>query len=210
MMNPLIVVNLKTYQQGKEVLKLCRKIEKVSKDIVVGVQVGDVYEVAHKTSLKVYCQHVDAVEPGRNTGFVAVEGVKSDGAVGVFLNHSEHPLTWDVLKKTVLRCKEVGLKTLVFAGSLKDAKRIEKLGVDYVCIEPAELVGGEVSVSTARPELIAEIGKKLKGKFLVGAGIHNHEDIEVAMKFGASGVALSSAVTTAKNPEKVLRKLLEK
>ena len=60
MMNPLIVVNLKTYQQGKEVLKLCRKIEKVSKDIVVGVQVGDVYEVAHKTSLKVYCQHVDA------------------------------------------------------------------------------------------------------------------------------------------------------
>jgi triosephosphate isomerase len=209
MRKPLVVVNLKTYQQGKDVLKICKKIEKVDKGIVVGVQVGDIFEVVEGTKLKVYAQHVDAVLPGRNTGFVAVEGVKADGAKGVFLNHSEHPLKFRVLKKTVLRCKKIGLKTLVFAGSLKSAKKVEKLGVDYVCIEPAELVGGKVSVSSAKPELIESIGKNLKGKFLVGAGVHSAEDVKVAMKYGAAGVALSSAVTTAKNPSKVLRDLMK-
>jgi len=82
------------------------------------------------------------------------------------------------------------------------------LNVDYVCIEPAELVGGNVSVSSARPELIKEIGDKLKCKFLVGAGVHSKEDVEVAMKYGASGVALSSAVTTAVFPGRVLKRLI--
>jgi triosephosphate isomerase (TIM) len=208
MKRSLIVVNLKTYQQGKDVLKLCRKIERVDRKIIVGVQVGDIYEVRKETKLKIYSQHVDPVEPGRNTGFVAAEGIRKDGAVGVMLNHSEHPLELKVLKKSILRCKEVGLKTFVFAGDLRQAKRIEKLGVDYICWEPAELVGGKISVSSAKPEFIEKIGKGLKTPFLVGAGVHSAEDVRVAMKYGASGVALSSAVTTAKNPGKVLRELV--
>jgi triosephosphate isomerase (TIM) len=91
---------------------------------------------------------------------------------------------------------------------LEEAEKIEKLEVDFVVIEPAELVGGKISVSSAKPELIESIGKNLKGKFLVGAGVHNAEDVRVAMKYGAVGVALSSAITTAKNPKKVLRELL--
>ncbi len=210
MRKPVIVVNLKTYQHGARALALCRKIEKVSKDIIVGCSPLDVYRISKETSLKVYCQHVDPFEEGRNSGFVLPEGVKGNGGKGVFLNHSEHPLEWKVLKKSVLRCRKLKLKTLVFAGDLKMALKAEKLGVDYVCIEPAELVGGDVSVSTARPEFIREIGKKLKGKFLVGAGVHSHEDVEVAMKYGAVGVALSSAVTTARDPGRVLKGLIRK
>jgi triosephosphate isomerase len=210
MKKPLIVVNLKTYQQGREVLKLCKKIKKVSRDIIVGVSPLDVYRISKETGLKCYCQHVDPFEEGRNTGFVLPEGVKENGGVGVFLNHSEHPLTFDVLEKTVLRCKKIGLKTMVFAKGLIEARLIERLGVTYVIIEPPELVAGKISVSSARPELIREIGEKLKCKFLVGAGIHSKEDVEVAMKYGAAGVALSSAVTTSKNPEKVLRGLIFK
>lgn len=208
MKKPLIVVNLKTYQHGAKTLKLCRKIESVDKNIVVGCSPLDVYRIAKETKLKVYCQHVDFMDEGRNSGFVLPEGVKENGGVGVFLNHSEHPLEFGVLKRSIARCKKLGLKTLVFAGDLKAALRIEKLGVDFVCIEPAELVGGKVSVSSAQPKLIENIGKKLKCKFLVGAGVHSSEDVAVAMKYGASGVALSSAVTTAKNPSKVLRELL--
>ena len=166
------------------------------------------YRVSKETKLKCYCQHVDFMEEGRNSGFVLPEGVKGNGGVGVFLNHSEHPLEFKILKRSIERCKKLKLKTLVFAGDLKTALKIEKLGVDYVCIEPAELVGGKISVSSARPELIRDIGKKLKGKFLVGAGVHSTEDVKVAMKYGATGVALSSAVTTSKNPGKVLRDLL--
>jgi len=208
MMKPLIVVNLKTYKQGKEVLKLCKKIEKVSKEIIVGVQVIDILEVAKGMKLKVYSQHVDFVEPGRNTGFIPAEAVKADGATGVFLNHSEHPMSFGVIKKSVLRCKKVGLKSMVFAKDLREAKKLEKLKVDYVVIEPPELVAGKVSVSEARPDLIERIGKGLKCKFLVGAGIHSRRDVEVAMKFGAVGVALSSAVTTARDPGKVLKGLM--
>ncbi|MDH3353133.1 MAG: triose-phosphate isomerase [Nanoarchaeota archaeon] len=209
-MKPLIVVNLKTYQQGADVLKLCKKIEAVDKNIVVGVGALDVYRVSKETKLKVYCQHVDGFELGRNTGFILPEGVKKNDGVGVFLNHSEHPLSLDVLKKTVSRCKKLKLKTMVFAKGLIEAKIIEKLGVDYICIEPAELVAGKISVSEAKPDLIEKIGKSLKCKFLVGAGIHSSEDVKIAMRFGAVGVALSSAVTKAKNPDKVLRGLIGK
>ncbi len=208
MKKPLIIVNLKTYQHGAKAVALCKKIAKVDKNIIVGCSALDLYRVSNETKLKCYCQHVDYFEEGRNSGFVLPEGVKGNGGVGVFLNHSEHPLEFSVLKKSVLRCKKLGLKILVFAGDLKAAKRIEKLGVDYICIEPAELVGGKVSVSSAKPELIKKIGKGLKCKFLVGAGVHSSDDVEVAVKYGAAGVALSSAVTTSKNPGKVLKGLM--
>lgn len=208
MVKPVIVINLKTYQHGAKALALCRKIEKVSKNIIVGVSPLDVYRISKETSLKVFCQHVDEVEEGRNSGFVLPEGVKGNGGVGVFLNHSEHPLEWKVLKGTVERCRKLKLKTLVFAGDLKMALKVEKLGVDYVCIEPAELVGGDVSVSTAKPEFIESIGKRLKGEFLVGAGVKSRGDVEVAMKFGACGVALASGVTKVRNPGKVLKEML--
>jgi triosephosphate isomerase len=45
-------------------------------------------------------------------------------------------------------------------------------------------------------------------KFLVGAGIKDNNDLKIAIRLGASGIALSSAITTSKNPGKVLRELL--
>jgi triosephosphate isomerase len=210
MKKPLIVVNLKTYQHGVKSVRLCKKIAEVDKNIIVGCSALDVYRVRKETGLKVFCQHVDFMKEGRSSGFILPEGVKGNGGAGVFLNHSEHPLDWKVLKITIARCKRLKLKTLVFVGDLKEALRIEKLGVDFICIEPAELVGGSVSVSSARPELIREIGKRLRVPFLVGAGVHSYEDVEVACKYGASGVALSSAVTTARNPKKVLKGLIGK
>lgn len=207
-MKPLIVINFKTYKQGKKSVELAKIIEKIDKNIIVGVQASDIYEIAKQTKLKVYSQHVDYFKSGRNTGFIIPEAVKKDKAVGSFLNHSEHKLSFKILKKTVLRCRKVGLKTMVFAKDLKEALKIKKLKPDYIIIEPPELVGGKISVSSAKPELIEKISKKLKTKFLVGAGIHSKEDIEIAMKLGASGVAISSAVANARNPGRVLKKLI--
>ena len=207
-MKPLIVINFKTYKQGKQVLELAKVIEKISKDIIIGIQASDVEEVAKKTKLRVYAQHVDWQKSGRHTGYILAETVKKDRGVGSFLNHSEHKLRFSVLKKTIKRCKQVDLKTMVFASSLGEAKKIQRLKPDYLIIEPPELVGGRVSVSKASPELIKKISKKLRARFLVGAGIHCAEDIKVAMKLGASGIAISSAVTKAKNPKKKLKELL--
>ena len=208
-MKPIIIVNFKTYRQGKDAVNLAKQIEKIDKDIIVGVQASDIFEIVKKTKLKVYSQHVDNFDKGRATGFVLPEAVKSNGAVGSFLNHSEHKLNFDILKKTIKRCNEVGLKTVVFASSLREALKIEKLKPDYLVIEPSELVGGKVSVSEAKSELIEKMRKKLRMKFLVGAGIHSSEDLKIVMKLGASGIAVSSAICNAKNPRRKLNELMK-
>ena len=207
-MKPIIIINFKTYKQGKFAIDLAKKIKKFDKNIITGVQAGDIYEIVRATGLKVYSQHVDYEKKGKATGFILPEAVKKDRAIGSFLNHSEHKLSFDVLKKTMKRCRQTRLKTIVFASSIKEAIRIEKLHPDYLIYEPPELVGGKISVSKAKPAVIEKISEKLKMKFLVGAGIHDKEDIAVAMKLGASGIAVSSAVVNAKNPEKKLRELL--
>jgi triosephosphate isomerase (TIM) len=207
-MKPIIVINLKTYQQGEKSIKIAKDIEMVDKNIILGVQASDIYEIVKKTKLKIYAQHVDYFEPGRNTGYILPEAVKKDGAIGTFLNHSEHKLSYDILKKTIERCKKIGLKTLIFASSLGEAEKIQKLKPNYIAIEPPELVGGTKSVSSEKPELIKEIKSRIKMKFLVGAGIHNKEDVIIACKLGASGIAVSSAITKAKNPGKKLRELI--
>jgi len=207
---PIIVVNFKTYKSGKDVVGLAKALEKVDKDIIVGISACDLSSVSKGTKLKVYCQHVDYFIPGRYTGFILPEAAKAAGAVGVFLNHSEHKLSFDVIEKTVKRCKEIGLKTLVFAGDVTEAKNIETLAPDYIVVEPPELVGGDISVSTAKPELISDVAKALKSKFLVGAGVKNYNDLKISLEKGASGIALSSAITTAVNPAKVLKELIGK
>lgn len=208
MKKPIIVINFKTYKQGKAAIGLAKQLQKVSKDVVIGVQATDIYEIAKATKLRVYSQHVDYEKKGRATGFIIPEIIKKDKAVGSFLNHSEHKLSFDVLRKTIKRCKQTRLKTMVFASSLKEAVKIEKLNPDYLIYESPELIGGKISVSKAKPEIIKKISKKLKSKFLVGAGIHNKEDVKIAMKLGASGVAVSSAVCKAREPGKKLREMI--
>lgn len=207
-MKPVIVVNFKTYKSGKDVLKLAKVIEKVDKDTIVGISASDLCLVSQNTKLNVYCQHVDYFSPGRNTGFILPEAVMAAGASGVFLNHSEHKLDFEILEKSVRRCKEIGLKTLVFASDIEQAKKVETLAPDYIAVEPPELVAGDISVSTSRPELISNVAKTLKSKFLVGAGIKNYNDVKKSMELGASGIAISSAITTSDNPSKVLKELL--
>jgi len=207
-MKPVIIVNLKTYKQGDAVVKLVKEISKVDKKIILGVQASDISRVVKVVRNPIYVQHVDAQEVGRNTGYVLPEAVKANGAKGIFLNHSEHRLKLDAIKETVKRCRALKLKTAIFAKDLAQALEIKRLKPDYLIIEPPELVAGKVSVSKAKPKLIEEIGKKLKYDFIVGAGIKSKEDVNIAMKFGAKGIAISSAITKAKDPSKKLRELI--
>lgn len=206
--NDLIVVNFKNYKFGKGVLKLARSIEKIDKNIIVGVSACDIRLLKGKVKLPIYCQHVDYFNIGRNTGFILPESVASAGAVGVFLNHSEHKLGFEILAKTIGRCKESGLKTLVFASDLIEAKKADELNPDFIVLELPELIAGDISVSNAKPELISRVAKNLNCKFLVGAGIKTHDDFKKSIELGASGIAISSVITTADNPYESLKKLL--
>lgn len=207
-MEMITIINFKNYKQGKQVLKLAKDIEKVDKNVIVAVSAADIGYIKYYTKLKVFAQHVDYFGKGRNTGFIIPESVKAYNADGTLLNHSEHRLKFDVLKKTIRRCKTIGLKTAVFAANLNEAKKIERLHPDFLIVEPPELVAGKISVSSARPGLIKKISNKIKMKFLVGAGIHNRKDVEIALKLGASGIAISSAITESKNPSEDLKELI--
>jgi triosephosphate isomerase len=207
-MKSLLLINFKTYQFGSDALKLAKKIERIDKNILISVQATDIYKISKETNLKIYAQHVDYKIPGRNTGFILPEAVKANGAKGVCLNHSEHSLDFKTIKDTIERCKKLKLKVIIFAKNISEAKKLEKLNPEYIIIEPPELVSGKISVAQAKPDLIKKIKKALKSKFLVGAGIHSREDVLISEKFGANGVALSSAITKSKNPEKKLKQIL--
>jgi triosephosphate isomerase len=221
-MKPLIVVNFKTYQQGKKAVKLAKKINKLkSKKIIISVQAPDIYEISKvtkKTSgVKIYSEHVDWQKPGRATGFILPETVKSDGAKGTLLNHSEHPISWKILKKTIKRCKKLNLKIIICVSSLKQAKKALKLTPLAIAFEVPELIASGKAISTYQPEnvkkfskIVDRYNKKHKKKILAlcGAGISSPEDVKSALKLGCQGVLIASAITKSKYPDKILKKML--
>ena len=204
----MIVINFKNYVFGKDSVRLAKECKKVDKNIILGVGIGDLFRVVKETKMKCFVQHVDFQEKGRNTGYVLPESIKANGGKGVMLNHSEHRIK--NIKDTVKRCKGLGLETLVFVKNIREGKKVSKLKPSYICIEPSNLVAGKISISEAKPRLIAKAVDKIKGKVLVGAGIRKKEDVIVARQLGAKGVAIASAVAKSKNPGKVLRELFNK
>jgi triosephosphate isomerase len=178
----MIFINYKAYAQGsgQEGVRLTKVLEEVSNatqvKIIPVVQILDAELIASSTSLGVWIQHIDPVSYGPYTGWTLPEEAVRAGIKGVFLNHSEHKFdNWEDLTKAVLRCREVDLKTLVFASDIEELKRAILLKPTYVAYEPAELVGStETSVARAKPEVIKEAGEIAKEAgipLIVGAGV---------------------------------------
>jgi len=215
----MIFVNFKAYEQGsgQNALKLVKIIEEVSENspvqIIPVVQIIDAEMVTMSTRLDVWMQHIDPVSYGSYTGWTLPEEVVRVGIKGVFLNHSEHKFdSFDELTKAVARCKEVDLKTLVFAGDIEELGKIVELKPNYVSYEPPELVGStDTSVAQSEPEVIrkaADLSKEAKIPLIVGAGIKNTEDVRVSLEKGADGIAVASDVVKAEDPKKELLELV--
>ena len=201
----MIIVNVKTYKESIKILSLVKKL----KDVWIAVSPLDVFRVkaVHK---HVGVQHVDAIEPGRNTGSVLPESAKAVGATFTLLNHSEHRLKKEEVIWLIKQCKKIGLKTVVCVKNAMEAKLYATYRPNYIAIEPPSLIGGKVSVTSAKPSLISDVVAVVKGKshVLAGAGVHTAEDMRIAKKLGCKGVLLASGVVTSKRPEKVIKDLL--
>lgn len=213
---PLILTNFKTYQSatGKSALDLAKKHELVAKatgqNIAVAVQAFDLANIAKNIDIHVFAQNIDIAEYGSFTGWNMAEAAKEAGAYGTILNHSEHRVPFEILGKAIQRAKEVGLKTVVCAETAQEAAEImQKFNPDLVAVEPPELIGGDISVSTSNPGIIRDSVELIgAGKVLVGAGIKNGEDVKIAVELGSVGVLLASGITKAENPEAVLQDLV--
>ena len=214
--NPLLLINFKTYEEGtgERGLKMAKIIDKVAQEkganIAVAVQIAEIHRLSSEVGIPVYSQHMDGIHYGSNTGWILPETIKSAGAIGTLLNHSEHQIKPDSLREAIDRAKEIRLKTVVCANTPEVAKSVVKFSPDYIAVEPPELIGGTVSVSKAKPEVITNSLKNVgKIPLLVGAGVKSREDVKKAIQLGASGVLVASGVMKALNPEKVVKELAE-
>lgn len=217
-MKPLILINFKTYPEslGNKSLLLAKSIASVKNKnylIAIAPSLVTLREIAKKVRIPVYAQHADNDSSGAHTGHVLPSEIKDSDAVGVILNHSEKKISQNILEKTIEACKKEKLDIIVCASSLSEIEDIAKLKPDYLAYEPKELIGGNLSVTKARPEIISkavQAVKKIspKTKILVGAGIHTKNDLHKALELGAEGVLMAHAVVKAKDPKKFLEEFL--
>lgn len=209
----MIFVNFKTYQNGTgeatlSLANICRQVEKeTTVKIIPVVQVADIFCLTRE-GLEVWTQHIDDIDFGPNTGQILPQSVIAAGAKGTLLNHSENKLPTQVIGSIVARCSKLGLKTLVCTESIEEAKEMIEFHPDLIAYEPPELIGGDISVSTAKPEIIRDFVNEIKEiPVLVGAGIQATKDVRIAVKLGAVGILVSSGVVLAENQKEKLFEL---
>ncbi len=207
-MKPLIVINFKNYEQGYgikgykigEIVETYDNIIVCVPDSMISVMEGPV----------VYAQHVDPVSPGAHTGSTTAEEIKEVGAEGSLVNHSEKRIPFKDIKTVVEKLKKHNLKSIVCCQDKDEASRIKRLEPDYIAYEPPKLIGGKISVSEAKPEMIKEIVNIVKPvKLLVGAGVKTRKDVKKSMELGAVGVLIASGVLKSDNPKEKIKELAE-
>ena len=223
-MAPLIIVNFKTYKEatGENAVKMAKMCEAAAQKlkskarVAVAVQAADIFRVASAVDKKlvdVFAQHIDANGQGKSTGFVTAEAVRDAGATGTLINHAEHKIT-DIAKR-IATAKAASLMVVVCAADVKEAAMIAGLDPLPACIavEPPELIGGKISVSKAKPELLTAALEAVKEKaksvrVLCGAGVNSRQDVQKALELGTEGILVATAVVLAKDPESALLELI--
>ncbi|MBI5000815.1 MAG: triose-phosphate isomerase [Euryarchaeota archaeon] len=219
MRSPIVVVNFKTYPEvcGARGLEIARKIDEAMRETkgsaVIAPQQTDLALIAREAKVPVFAQHLDNAVQGSTTGYVTPEGVKAAGCVGTLLNHSEHRIRGDELELIVERCRKAGLKTIVCSNTVAVCKACTHFAPDFIAIEPPELIGGDLSVTSADPKIVESAVEAVKGidpkvKVLCGAGVKTGTDVKKAIELGADGVLLASGIVKAKDPKAVMIEML--
>ena len=212
---PVIVLNEKAYvesmgEKGLELAQICEKIA-VEHDVSIAIcpQQVELAKIASSVKIPCFAQHVDAVEPGSQTGFVTLESVKEAGAGGSLVNHSEHRLKIAEIDFIVNKAASLDLLTIVCTNNIAVSKAVAELKPYALAVEPPELIGTGRAVSKVDPAIVANTVKEVKRiheecVVLCGAGVTNGEDVRAAIGLGADGVLLASGVVKAKDPRAAL------
>jgi len=216
---PLLLANLKTYPTalGKGAERIARTLEELGRGAGVPVAIApaapDISRLTGSSGLPVLAQHVDLGAAGAQTGFIPPEAVAAAGARGSLVNHSEHPLSPAETRETTTRLNRLGLIAVVCARDIAATRRLARTAAPYLAIEPPDLIGGERSVSTARPEIVFGAVRTVASiapttSVLCGAGVHTRRDVAKALELGAQGILVASAVARAPSPRDAIAELL--
>ena len=215
---PTIVLNVKTYAEatGVKALEIAKLMDKISQEtgasMAIAVQATDILLCAKEVSIPVFAEHIDPVKPGSHTGWALPEAIKEARAIGTLINHSEHRLKLADIDVCVTRAKELGLDHIVCTNNVATSKAAATFSPNFIAVEPPELIGGDISVTTADPDIVSSSVEAVKAidknvKVLCGAGVKNGKDVAKSIELGADGVLLASGVVKAKDKERVIRDL---
>lgn len=217
---PTIVVNFKVYAEaeGPRALTLAKTCQKVSKES--GVQIAvcppmiGLALIARSMDIPVYSQNVDPLKPGSGTGFVTPSMLHSTDVKGTLVNHSEHRQPLESVGTCIEMCKYLSLDVCACAESAEEAGKIAGFAPQMIAVEPPELIGGDVSVTTANPRIVSDTVDAVHSvnpgvAVLCGAGVKTGEDVRAALDLGARGVLLASGVVKSRDPEAALRDLIK-
>jgi len=218
MARPLICVNFKAHPAAHSGAgeKLAAVMDRLAAEydvrLVAAVSAFDLGAIAAASSrLEVWSQHVDAIGTGSHTGQLLPVNAMHRGAAGTLLNHAEKQMTIPIIAATLELLPE-GMITCVCAADVEQARAIAALGPDMIAVEPPELIGGDISVTSADPQIIIDSVAAVHAvnpdvAVLTGAGVKTGADIVAAIELGTMGVLLASGVTKADDVEAVLRDL---
>ena len=218
-MAPLIVVNFKTYAsaQGEAAVSLAKAMAEVDETtdatMVAVVSAFDLNAVkAAVPNLEVWTQHLDPIGWGSNTGWLHPETAMGYGATGSIINHAEHKVDLGHVEKLLAQLPD-DFPVCACAADIEEAKALAAISPTFIAVEPPELIGGDISVTTVDPGIVSGTAEAVKAanpnvRVLCGAGVKNGADVAKAIELGTEGVLLASGVTKANDPSAVLRDLV--
>ena len=218
MTKPLIVVNFKTYASASgataETLAVAMEAHSNGPARMVAVVSAFDLEAVRRAapSLEVWSQHLDPVGQGGFTGWLEPKTAIHRGAQGTIINHAEHKVEMDHVQRLLPQLPE-DFPVCGCAADLEEAKSLAEMGPTFIAVEPPELIGGDISVTTADPSIVSDTVAVVKAtnpdvRVLCGAGVKNGQDVATAIKLGAEGVLLASGVTKASDVTSVLNDLV--
>lgn len=217
-MQPLIVVNFKTYAtaMGQKAVDLAQAMERASKDhvrMIAVVSAFDLHAVKQAApSLEVWSQHLDPVGQGSFTGWLQPENAIERGAQGTIINHAEHKVDIEHVQQLMQQLPDE-FPMCACAADVDEAHQLAELGPTFIAVEPPELIGGDISVTTADPAIVSDTVNAVRAinphvRVLCGAGVKDGKDVKTAVELGAHGVLLASGVTKASDVDAVLADLV--
>jgi triosephosphate isomerase len=215
---PILIINFKNYSevQGEGSLRLASTAENVARRLSVEIGVAPpspfLALISKSVAIPVLSQHTDHEKPGGTTGALVPEVLKSAGAVGSLVNHSEKRLEDGKVGQVVQRLKYCGLFSVVCAQNPQEVSKYATLSPDFIAIEPPELIGSGTAVSKAQPDIItdsihASFEANPQVRVICGAGIVNGEDVDSALRLGAFGVLVASGIIKSNNWESKISEL---
>lgn len=214
---PVLIVNFKTYEaaSGDSARELAYDCEKVAAQedeaVAVAVQDTDIDRISDRVEIPVLAQHADPEDYGSNTGSDIVETLAYNGANGIIINHSEDQVPLDTIRRVIEKCDDHDLISVVCVDDPNLAETVADDGPDFIAYEPPELIGGDTSVSSAKPEVLEEVVDRVgrKSTVLTGAGVKTTADVEKSLELGSQGVLVASGVVKADDPREAAKGLVD-